>query len=139
MRQLFIQWLFSTLGTPYIWAGQDRAGTDCSGLIVLAGREFNLFTQDLTAEMMFNHFDEVTNPKAGDLVFYKNGQDRIIHVEVLIGQGRTIGASGGGRRCTTPTPGACVKIAKLKRGRSIAGYRSIPNIDSETLTTGSVK
>jgi cell wall-associated NlpC family hydrolase len=58
---------------------------------------------DWTADALSKKFiQHVTEPRPGDLVFWVgSSMTRIVHVEIYIGSGLSIGASGGGSRTKT--------------------------------------
>ena len=142
MRHLLVQIAISLIGVPYIWAGQSITGMDCSGMVIYLRRLLGLGQEDLTAAMMYDRFQPVPEDEAqpGDLAFYAGKDGSIIHVDILIGHGKVIGAQGGNRKCTTVEyarmHNASVTVSNLHRSRRIAGFRKIPNIDKEVLTSG---
>jgi hypothetical protein len=112
------------LGTPYRWAGNDRSGIDCSGLIQQIYAGFGIDLPRVTYDQI--NVGASVNPdklQPGDLVFFdtdakKAGPD---HVGIYIGGGKFIHA---------PKTGDVVKISSLTDsyymnrwmgGRRIAG------------------
>lgn len=104
---LKIAWAF--LGRPYVWGGDDpMAGFDCSGFVIEILKSVGLFPRraDTTAHGLFQMFSGPRggktvpcDPYAGCLVFWHaEGSDRIRHVEMMINENLSIGASGGGSR-----------------------------------------
>jgi len=92
------------LGTPYIWNNQDFSGFDCSGfcheVLQSVGLERNRF--DSTAHEMYIHFKPYVRETGGKgcLVFwFKDG--KTIHVEIMVDDYHTVGASGGSSRTRT--------------------------------------
>ena len=86
----------SKLGCPYIWGASGPDEFDCSGLVSWIWRQIG------RGEHRFNTMDlalrcvRVADPEPGDLVFYRNR-----HVMIYAGDGRCVGASGGGSSCRT--------------------------------------
>ncbi|MBW1778828.1 MAG: C40 family peptidase [Deltaproteobacteria bacterium] len=104
---LRVAWAF--LGRPYIWGGDDpMAGFDCSGFVIEILKSVGLFPRraDTTAHGLHAMFSRAgmgkvvpRDPYAGCLVFWQaEGSDRIRHVEMMINESLSIGASGGGSR-----------------------------------------
>jgi cell wall-associated NlpC family hydrolase len=109
-RELMMKVAWHYLGTPYIWAGDDPSGFDCSGFAVECLQSVGLLPRkgDWTAASLMDLFRKgrvfAAFIKPGDLVFWRAaGADTspIIHVEVMIDEFRSIGASGGGSANTT--------------------------------------
>lgn len=88
------QWL----GTPYRYGGQDRDGTDCSGLVMEVYRKVCLVKIPRTTKTQKSYCLEVARNKAraGDLFFFGSSAGRgsdISHVGLYIGGGEMIHAS----------------------------------------------
>lgn len=109
-RELFVEILQRNYGKPYRWGGDDTTtGFDCSGLINEGARSIGAIgrAEDRTAADWYTHSTPVVGkPRPGDLVFVKNAQGQVIHVEAVMGYLEdgtmiTLGASGGGSTTTT--------------------------------------
>ena len=90
-------------GTWYTWGGDDPSSFDCSGLAIEFCKSFGGLPRggDWTAHAlahMFNKIDpEEKEDAAGNLVFWWGSSNtRIGHVEICVGNGIALGASGGG-------------------------------------------
>jgi len=85
------------LGTPYLWAGTDPDGFDCSGFTYfiinwVLGNDF-----PRAMEGQIHSGERVTrgNLRPGDLVFFKNTyKPGLSHVGIYIGNGQFISAGG---------------------------------------------
>ena len=85
----------SFLGTPYVWGGETRRGTDCSGFtrtvfneqgVIIPRVSYQQFTIGATIRQK--------DLKYGDLIFFnKNGWGRVSHVGIYVGNGRFAHAS----------------------------------------------
>lgn len=104
-RDLALRVAWHYLGTPYIWMGDDPSGFDCSGFMIEILKSVGVLPRagDWTAAQLFEMFkagrrDLYFDYKAGDLIFWRAAEnaDQVVHVEMLIDQSRSIGASGGG-------------------------------------------
>lgn len=109
-RDLMMRVAWHYLGTPYIWAGDDPSGFDCSGFAVECLQSVGLLPRqgDWTAGSLRDRFRKspvfASFVKPGDLVFWRAAEadaSPIIHVEIMIDDFRSIGASGGGSANTT--------------------------------------
>lgn len=83
------------LGTPYVWGGRTRRGTDCSGFTQSVYIEQGIMLPRVSREQ-YNvgfHVDS-QNLTFGDLVFFnKSGYGKITHVGIYVGNGRFAHAS----------------------------------------------
>lgn len=79
------------LGSPYEWGGMTGRGIDCSGLVHMAYRAAGqLVPRD--AHQQQDAAEPVSEPQAGDLVFY--GEGSADHVAFWLGDGRILHATG---------------------------------------------
>ncbi|MFI8481279.1 C40 family peptidase [Pseudomonas sp. NPDC078700] len=97
------------IGVPYRWGGTNaRRGFDCSGLIVyLFGSEANIHLPRTTGQMIKMNAPKVAKSdlRAGDVVFFNhNGNGRVSHIGLYIGEGEFIHA---------PRTGKSIRISKL--------------------------
>ena len=104
-RHKAVEYIQRFIGKPYIWGGQGPDGFDCSGLIIevlrAAGKLGPL--EDLNANSLYKKFQngrQVKIPYHGCLVFWFK-KYLAIHVEMLIDNFHTVGASGGGSHVRT--------------------------------------
>ena len=83
------------LGANYRYGGSTPAGFDCSGFVTYVFNKSGKYTNRTTAAGFYNKAAKVSNPKAGDLVFFSNTSKKSIsHVGIYIGNGKMINASG---------------------------------------------
>lgn len=105
LRDLAIQYLKKWIGHFYLWGGDDPSGFDCSGLImeVMKGVGHLGHKVDFTAKQLYQLYQktECDSGHKGCLVFWKNNVGEVIHVEMMIDEFHTIGASGGGSKTLT--------------------------------------
>jgi gamma-D-glutamyl-L-lysine dipeptidyl-peptidase len=83
------------LNSPYLWGGKSPFGLDCSGLVQLVFRFFEI-NLPRDAEDQFEHgkLIPVEEMEAGDVAFFQNAAKKIIHVGILNGEGGIVHASG---------------------------------------------
>lgn len=121
-RELFLEVLQRNYGKPYRWGGDDTTtGFDCSGLVNEGARSIGLIgrTEDRTAAEWYAHSTAVVGKaRPGDLVFRKNAQGEVVHVEIVMGYLEdgtmiTLGAAGGGST-TTSLEAAAAQNAYVK-------------------------
>jgi len=129
LRALAVEYAWHWIGTPYVWGGDDFSGYDCSGLVVeiLQGVGRLAHGRDYSADALLAIFrpNAVAQPYAGCLKFWLDPSGRAVHVELVIDEGHTIGASGGGSLTTTPAE--AVKQNAFVKLRPLT-YRSGPSI-----------
>jgi cell wall-associated NlpC family hydrolase len=130
----------SFLGKPYFWGGDDPIqGFDCSGYCIEILKSVGLLPRngDWTAAMLFNLFEKVNSPRRGCLVFWENGNGRIIHVEYCLDHYLSIGASGGGSTTDSQQDAirqnAYVKVRPFHSRKGVAGFVD-PWIKADTST-----
>lgn len=105
-RELALKLAWQMWGQPYRWGGDDPvAGFDCSGMVVEILKSTGQLPRDgdWTAQSLFDLFKYqiVVVARSGCLVFWGQDLKSITHIEMMIDDFRTIGASGGGSRTLT--------------------------------------
>lgn len=85
-RDEIVDFAKKQIGVPYVWAGTDPSGFDCSGFTTYVMKEFK---KDLPrrAEDQYKSSKKIKQSKAqkGDLVFFNNGSG-VSHVGLLISE-----------------------------------------------------
>lgn len=119
------------LGVPYRWGGDDpMAGFDCSGFVVELLKSVGILgrNEDLTAEGLRGRFPVAPTAEAGRLVFW-GGRDAGLatHVELLLDDTLSIGASGGGSKTQSlvdaVAANAYIKVRPWStRGGTLVGF-----------------
>lgn len=86
------------MGTPYRYGGQDKSGTDCSGLTMQVYKNALgiLLPRNSQKQQEYCNIISAGQIQAGDLVFFSTGSDksRVSHVGMYIGDGYFIHSSG---------------------------------------------
>jgi cell wall-associated NlpC family hydrolase len=133
VRNLAIEYLKSYIGKFYKWGGDDPSGFDCSGLVIEVLKAVGVLQRngDWRAADLFNMFGEIDpmDIMPGDLVFWHGARiASIIHVEMIINDKISIGASGGGSNTLTEADAirqnAFIKPRPIQSRSGVAGYRN---------------
>ena len=131
MLTIFGTILIGYVNTPYIWAGNTFQGLDCSGYVLKALHDYGVTLPDMSAQQIYlwaskqdeNYNCEPTEPDC--LLFFGSDTDNISHIEVSLGEGYMIGASGAGKNSINMTldelaeKDARVKIKKISTRRDL--------------------
>lgn len=138
-REDFLRYALLFHGQPYRWGGYNPTeGFDCSGFVIELGKMTDLLPRgrdkDWTAGGLFELFQQrgshvITDPtlvRPGDLLFWRNHEGGIRHIEVCYTKYEpdviiTIGASGGGS-ATISNAVAIQQDARIKIRRASPGW-----------------
>lgn len=93
----------SWLGTPYLYGGSSKSGTDCSGFVMQIYKEVRGMSLPHKASLMYDMGDKVSRNQLeeGDLVFFGSVWD-IDHVGIYLSGDRFVHASSSKGVIITP-------------------------------------
>lgn len=93
LRNGVVRYALQFVGNRYVWGGTDpNKGVDCSGFTSYVMRNAAGISLSHSSAAQAGEGTEVSEPKAGDLIFYSSG-GRINHVAMYIGEGQIVHAS----------------------------------------------
>lgn len=143
-RDIVVTVALHYLGGFYRWGGDDPSGFDCSGLVIECLQSVGLVGRgkDAAAAGLFTHFADgfymtANEPKTpgvamrvsaqrGDLVFWRDKSGRIVHVEIVINDELSVGASGGGADTLSVADAieqnAFIRIRPFRSRANLAGF-----------------
>lgn len=84
------------IGTPYIYGGHSRKGTDCSGMVMEVFKKVTNIKLPRSAQEQQQYCSETSRERLnpGDLIFFSPSKNsRVSHVGIYIGNNRMIHAS----------------------------------------------
>lgn len=91
-----IRTAYQFLGTPYLWGGRSSFGVDCSGFIqtIFKMNGYQLPRDSKEQAKSGKNIDFIHEALPGDLAFFDNEEQQIIHVGLLLENNQIIHASG---------------------------------------------
>jgi lipoprotein Spr len=94
----FIEEVAAWIGTPYVYGGESKTGTDCSGMVQTIYKDVYNIKLYRTAFDLVKNCDLVKKKdlKTGDLVFFKINNTKVSHVGIYLVNGKFIHASSKG-------------------------------------------
>jgi hypothetical protein len=93
---LFWRTVHPWLNAPYLWGGRTFLGVDCSGFVQVVYRILGVpllrdAWQQAGEGRVVETLEEV---RTGDLAFFASDQGRVVHVGILLGDGKIMHAAG---------------------------------------------
>jgi gamma-D-glutamyl-L-lysine dipeptidyl-peptidase len=84
------------LHAPYLWGGKNPFGIDCSGFTQMVFKicGYKLFRDARLQATQGKSIRLLSEVKPGDLAFFKNNEDAIVHVGIVYANAQIIHASG---------------------------------------------
>jgi peptidoglycan hydrolase CwlO-like protein len=102
-------------GIPYIWAGDDPSGFDCSGLTMYVMRQHGVsLPHHAASQYLLGKPVQMSQLQAGDLVFFGSP---VYHVGMYV---------GGGYFVHAPRTGDYIKVSRLAERSDFVGARRYP-------------
>lgn len=143
--EAFIDTIVSFINMPYIWAGDDFSGYDCSGSVIESLKSIGYIDlkDDFTANGLWKRFKDYEDdrPIRGSLIFWFDKDGKAYHIAVCENQYFCITADGGSSKVKT-VQDAIKYNAFIKRRRIdhrgnvykiINLFRNKPNVANSTL------
>ncbi|HEY9008871.1 C40 family peptidase [Ohtaekwangia sp.] len=84
------------INAPYQWGGKSPFGIDCSGFTQMVFKicGYKLLRDSSQQANQGKSVKEFSQAKPGDLAFFKNAEDKVTHVGILLAEEKIIHASG---------------------------------------------
>lgn len=81
-----IQEVIGWLGTPYVYGGEDKKGTDCSGFVMQVYKTVYQLQTARSANGIYEQCTKVKRSqlKQGELVFFKINTEHVGHVGIFL-------------------------------------------------------
>jgi gamma-D-glutamyl-L-lysine dipeptidyl-peptidase len=114
------------LGAPYLWGGKTPFGIDCSGLTQMVFRicGYNLQRDAWQQALQGKPLKDDGQPSPGDLAFFCNRENKIVHVGIVFPESRIIHASGR-VRIDKLTPDGIINSDTGEKTHELAHFRHI--------------
>lgn len=92
---IFLEAIDGWLGVPYVYGGESKKGTDCSGMIQTLYKEIYGISLQRSANDMQKDVDfiDLEKGKLGDILFFKINFKTVGHVALYLGQRKFIHAT----------------------------------------------
>ena len=96
LNKQIIHYACQFLNTPYLWGGKSVLGIDCSGLVqVVFGIIGMQLPRDASQQIeVGTPITSLQQAITGDLAFFANEEERVVHVGILMNNREIIHASG---------------------------------------------
>lgn len=93
---VMIESAIKMLDVPYRWGGKSSMGIDCSAFVQLCAKVAGYkLPRDAYQQVQHGEvISSIADAKAGDIAFFKNENDKITHVGILISNDKIIHSSG---------------------------------------------
>ncbi len=90
--------LSAWIGVPYVYGGESKTGTDCSGMVQTVFKTVYNVCLYRTAYDLAKNCDSVGKKdlKTGDLIFFKINSTKVSHVGIYLAKNKFIHASSKG-------------------------------------------
>ena len=93
---IMVESAIKLLDVPYRWGGKSAMGIDCSGFVQLCAKVAGYkLPRDASEQVQYGEqIHQLIEAQAGDLAFFKNENDKVTHVGIMLSNDKIIHASG---------------------------------------------
>lgn len=89
------QTAISFINSPYMWGGKTVMGIDCSGFTqIVFGMHGYKLPRDAGEQVLQGEYVSLEDAQIGDLAFFQNDKEDVVHVGIIFDKNRIIHASG---------------------------------------------
>jgi Cell wall-associated hydrolases (invasion-associated proteins) len=125
-EEMLIKLIYQWINAPYLWGGKTYMGVDCSGFVQTIYKVLGIqLKRDAWQQQeQCTGFLEPEEAVTGDLAFFSNDANRVIHVGIILPQHQIVHASGK-VRIDKLTKGGIINVDTNKQSHKLHSIRKV--------------